>query len=52
LELETQVLIARDLGYIDESICVGVGQQIKKLACTLNGLINRVQEGIASGLLR
>jgi four helix bundle protein len=49
LELETQVLIAHDLGYIDEPICAAVGWQIKKLACTLNGLINRVQEGIAPG---
>jgi four helix bundle protein len=52
LELEIQVLIARDLGYIDQPTCDGVGQQVKRLACTLNGLINRVQEGIALGLSR
>ncbi|MGB9071845.1 MAG: four helix bundle protein [Terriglobales bacterium] len=52
LELETQVLIARDLGYIEESICAGLGRHIKTLACTLNGLINRVQEGIAPGISR
>lgn len=52
LELETQVLIARDLGYVDAPICAGVGRHIKKIACTLNGLINRVQEGIAPSLSR
>ena len=45
LELETQVLIANDLGYIEHSSSVELGQQIKKIACTLNGLINRLHEG-------
>jgi four helix bundle protein len=46
LELETQILISSDLGYIADSKTATITEKIKKLACTLNGLINRVQEGI------
>lgn len=46
LELETQILISSDLGYVADSTAAAITGKIKKLACTLNGLINRVQEGI------
>jgi four helix bundle protein len=46
LELETQVLISSDLGYVGEPTTTATTEKIKKLACTLNALINRVQEGI------
>jgi len=44
LELETQMLIASDLGHIDPPTCGDLDRKIKMLARTLNGLINRVQE--------
>lgn len=44
LELETQILISRDLGHIDETGCDQLRKLIGRLARTLNGLINRVQE--------
>ena len=44
LELETQILIAQDLGYVDEEVCKQLTYKVRFLARTLNALINRVQE--------
>jgi len=49
LELETQVLLASDLGYVEEVTSAAITEKIKTVACTLNGLIRRVQEGIKVG---
>ena len=46
LELETHIFISSDLGFVTQSTTTTITEKIKKLACTLNSLINRVQEGI------
>jgi|SRR5271163_255150 len=43
LELETQLSIARDLGYIDVSMSKELESETEELGRILNGLINRLQ---------
>jgi four helix bundle protein len=46
LELETQVCIARDLGYVDDSTGQALSTRTLEVARILNGLINRFQREI------
>ncbi|MBZ5546735.1 MAG: four helix bundle protein [Acidobacteriia bacterium] len=46
MELETQVCIARDLGYIDDYTGRGLSTKVLEVARILNGLINRFQQEI------
>jgi four helix bundle protein len=43
LELETQLLIARDLDYIDRPVFESLESETEELGRILNGLINRFQ---------
>ena len=43
LEVETQILISRKLGYIVEERCAGLLQRSKELGRILNGLINALR---------
>jgi len=46
MELETQVYIARDLGYVDDCTGRGLSTKVLEVARILNGLINRFQQEI------
>ncbi len=48
LEVETQLLIARELGYLDEADAEQVLQETEHLAKTLNALINSLKKTIAA----
>ena len=43
LEVETQILISRKLGYLVEERCAGLLQRSKELGRILNGLINALR---------
>ena len=43
LELETQLLIARDLEYIEQPVFASLESETEELSRILNGLINRFQ---------
>ena len=43
LEVETQILISRKLGYIVEERCAALLQRSKELGRILNGLINALR---------
>lgn len=46
LELETQILIARDLGYVDDKSGQNLSTRTLEVTRILNGLINRFQREI------
>ncbi len=46
LELETQICIARDLGYVDDSVGQSLANRTLEVLRILNGLINRFQQEI------
>jgi four helix bundle protein len=46
LELETQICIARDLGYLDDSVGQNLATRTSEVIRILNGLINRFQQEI------
>jgi four helix bundle protein len=46
LELETQICIARDLGYVDDSVGQSLATRTLEVLRILNGLINRFQQEI------
>jgi four helix bundle protein len=48
LELETQVLIARGLGYITEQEAEALIDQTEQIGKMLNGLINALEKGAAA----
>jgi four helix bundle protein len=48
LELETQVLIARELAYIEEPQAKHLLSQVENLAKALNALINSLKKSIAA----